>query len=110
VVQFSYLTGTKKEREFSGSYVDMSNESYKGIGVYANWFARRGSEVGEFIYFEALDLVFTAGYHGMEHFVGTVDDSSLVCEPNATLAVKSSAFNQLLSNWEELISDIHEFT
>ena len=106
VVQFSYLTGTKKEREFSGSYVDMSNESYKGIGVYANWFARRGSEVGEIIYFDALDLVFKAGYHGMEHFVATVNDSYLVCEPSATLA----AFNKLLPNWEELISDVHEFT
>ena len=36
VIQFSYLKGNKKQREFSGTFVDMSNNSYKNIGVYAN--------------------------------------------------------------------------
>lgn len=108
VIQFSYLSGSKKEREFSGTYVDMKNESYKNIGVYANWFARRIIEEGDFVHFEALDLVFTTGYHSMEHFVGIVDDLSIACNPSATLAIKCSALDELLPDWNELLSIIDE--
>ena len=38
IIQFSYLTGAKKERQYSSNFVDLSKESYKSIGVYANWF------------------------------------------------------------------------
>ena len=36
VIQFSYLEGSKKQREYSGTFVDMSIDSYKNIGVFAN--------------------------------------------------------------------------
>ena len=93
-----------------GSYIDMTNDSYKGIGAYANWFARSDTEGGEVVFFEALDLVFTAGYHCMEHFIATVDDSSLLCEPSATLTIKSSALDILLLNWDKLVSFVNEFS
>ena len=38
LIQFSYLTGNKRERQYNSMYVDMTKESYKGIGVLANWF------------------------------------------------------------------------
>ena len=40
VIQFSYLDGGKRERQYSSSYVDMSLESHKNIGVFANWFKK----------------------------------------------------------------------
>ena len=40
VVKFSYLVGTKKQREYSSSYVDMTKDSYKNIGVFSNYIAR----------------------------------------------------------------------
>ena len=109
VIQFSYLEGNKKEREFSGCFVDMSIESFKGIGVYANWFARKKDSVSNNVDFEALDLVFKAGYLSMEHYVARLEDSCLLCEPGATLSVKSSAFDSLLNDWNSLISYAHEF-
>ena len=38
VIQFSYLERNKRQREYSGTFVDTSKESYKLIGVFANWF------------------------------------------------------------------------
>ena len=38
VIQFSYLLETKRERQYSGNYVDLSKDSYKTIGVFANWY------------------------------------------------------------------------
>ena len=44
VIQFSYLEGSKKQREYSGTFVDMSIDSYKNIGVFTNWFARQRND------------------------------------------------------------------
>ena len=38
IIQFSYLEGSKKERQYSSTYVDMSLESFHNIGVFANWY------------------------------------------------------------------------
>ena len=38
VIQFSYLLGNKRERQYSANYVDLSKDSYKTIGVFANWY------------------------------------------------------------------------
>ena len=38
VVQFSYLLGTKKQRQFSNESVDLEKDSARNIGIYANWF------------------------------------------------------------------------
>ena len=38
VVQFSYLLGTKRQRQFSNGSVDLEKDSASNIGVYANWF------------------------------------------------------------------------
>ena len=38
VVQFSYMEGSKRAREFSSLYVDTSIDSCHLIGVFANWF------------------------------------------------------------------------
>ena len=37
VIQFSYLLGNKRERQYSANYVNLSKDSYKTISVFANW-------------------------------------------------------------------------
>lgn len=70
VMQFSYLTGNKRQCEYSSTYVDMSIPSYLNIGVYCNYFARSNDvHSSERIRFTPLHLVFTAGYLPMEHFI-----------------------------------------
>ena len=37
IVQFSYLTGTKRQQEYSRMYVHFKKDQ-SGIGTFANWF------------------------------------------------------------------------
>ena len=39
IVQFSYLQGKKRQRQFSGQTVELQKESCKNIGVFANWYS-----------------------------------------------------------------------
>ena len=41
VVQFSYIEGNNRQHEYSSMYVDLTKDSYKSIGAFANWFARQ---------------------------------------------------------------------
>ena len=38
IVQFSYLKGNKRARQYSSDYVDMTKASYKTVGAFSNWF------------------------------------------------------------------------
>ena len=38
VIQISYLDGSKRDRQYSSPYVDMTKDSHKSIGVFANWY------------------------------------------------------------------------
>ena len=81
LVQFSYLTGNKRERKYNSMYVGMTKESYKGIGVLANWFEGTGktsTENAEIINIKPLYFAFAPGYVSMESYVATIDDSSLI--------------------------------
>ena len=67
VIQFSYLEGNKRQREYSGTFVDTSKESYKLIGVFANWFViMDDTDDPSILAFTPLDDIFTAGYLSME--------------------------------------------
>ena len=35
VVQFSYLSGSKRDRQYTSTYVDMTKENFKTIGAFA---------------------------------------------------------------------------
>ena len=112
VIQFSYLERSKKQREYSGTFVDMSIDSYKNIGVFANWFARQRNEQPDsnnLILFEPLDFVFTAGYLSMDNYIATIKDSSLVDEPIATIAIPSASLNSVFPQWECLLTLSCEF-
>ena len=71
IVQFSHIEGTKKQRQYTSSYVDMEKESFRTIGGFANWFARLESTSADetVVHFTPLDNVFTAGYISMDHYL-----------------------------------------
>ena len=66
-----------RERQYSSNFVDLSKESYKSIGVYANWFqgtrTLNNQDANE-VSFKPVDLVFTPGYLPMSHYVASIDD------------------------------------
>ena len=78
VIQFSYLEGTRSSHRYSSTYVDTSKDSYKTIGVYANYYALFDPEINDIIPFESLDSFFTTGYAPMENFVCLVNSSSVI--------------------------------
>ena len=73
IVQFSYLMGNKRERQYSSNYIDMSKDSFKSIGTFANWFMAR-SGANDFVTFQMLDSIFTIGYIPMEKFICKIDE------------------------------------
>ena len=84
VVQFSYLEGTKKQRQYSSSYVDLTLESKNTIGVFANWF--QAKEETSKIHFYPVDA-FTVGYLSMENYISTIDESFLNDDENSSFCI-----------------------
>ena len=94
VVQFSYLEGSKRAREYSSLYVDTSIDSCNSIGVSANWFqgAKETSE-NEFVSFIPLDGMFTIGYLSMKYYVATIDENVLCETENAAFSIPASVLS-----------------
>lgn len=97
VIQFSYLEGTKKQREYSSTYVDVTCESFNSIGVFCNWFQPVKALDG--LVFFPLD-VFTTGYHPMEYYVSTVDMSSLQSHDEGSFSIKIQTLQKMFPDWE----------
>ena len=110
VVQFSYMAGNKRAREYSSTYVDTSSyvENYKDgdndIGAFANWFARRDVAPTDLVFIEPLELVFQAGYLSMSNYVATIDESSIIFQPDGTIAIAAASLSAIVPEWKDMIS------
>ena len=106
---------TKRERGFRGSYVDMEKETYKLIGVLANWYARfdipDNEEMQDMVSFTPLNNVFKTGYLSMDHYVCKIKDSDLIHNPNeeVSFSISVNVIRLLLPNWEEELTMNTEF-
>ena len=108
MIQFSYLEGNKRQREYSGTFVDTSKESYKLIGVFANWFVIMDG-TDDILAFTPLDDIFTAGYLSMENYMLTIPDANLIDVEGASFAISANMIAEILPNWNELITVQSEF-
>ena len=111
VIQFSYLTGNKRQCEYSSSYVDMSIPSYANIGVYCNYFARCSDSIVQgAIRFKPLNQVFTAGYLPMDHYVAKVNEDNVVGsdDPEVPFEIDSACLDSLVESVDSL-SVVSEF-
>lgn len=105
VIQFSYMQGNKKERQYSSDYVDLTKDSHQNIGVFANWF--NGTNVNvpdieekDIVNFIPLNLVFTPGYLSLQNYVATIDDSSLVFHADYSFSIPVSVLELVLPQWK----------
>ena len=101
VTQFSYLHGSKRGRQYSSNYVDMSQNSYKEIGLFANWYIGLYSNsfhTLQILPFKPLKDVFTIGYVSMEQYVSTIDEDSLVYVNNFSFGLQYSEMTKILPN------------
>lgn len=100
VIQFSYLEGTKKQRQYSSCYVDVTLESVNSIGVFANWFQARKKSAN--VVFVPLDI-FTIGYHPMQNYVSTIDESLLDDVEDGAFSMTTKVLEQIFPLWENVL-------
>ena len=100
VIQFSYLEGTKKQREYSSTYVDVTLDSVVSIGVFANWFQPK--KILDRVVFFPLDT-FTIGYHPMEYYVSTIDESSLQNDEEGSFSINKQTIEKIFPDWENVL-------
>ena len=85
------------------TYTD-SREEKNDIGAFANWFGRKDSCSTDLVLIEPLELVFHAGYLSMNNYMGTIDESSIICQPDGTVAIKAISLGAIVPKWKEMIS------
>ena len=80
IIQFSYLRGNKREREYSSNYCDMTIESRNDIGTFANWFIAvyPTDTSAKEVLFRPVDMLFTSGYVTMSNYLANIEDSMLI--------------------------------
>ena len=110
MIQFTDLSGTKRQQEYSGMYVDLSEPSYTSIGAFGNWYAREDSN-------ESLDLIefvpirhsFQIGYVSMENYVCTVPNVNFVTTDSGSFALPSNMEIPNLQNWQDMLTKRSDF-
>ena len=109
VVLFSYLTGSKKQRQYSSDYVDLTKDSCKNIGVLASWFQGirvvSGSNASwGLVTFKPIENIFTPGYLPIKHYVGSIDESSLPENLEFSLSIPVQVIQKVLPNWHSKLT------
>ena len=72
IVQFSYLQGKKRQRQFSGQTVELQKESCKNIGVFANWYSAVHPGMRDKVEFKRIESQFTCGYITVKNHICTI--------------------------------------
>ena len=107
VIQFSYLDGGKRERQYSSSYVDMSLESHKNIGVFANWF-KAFNISRETVSFKPHDA-FTIGYLSMDRYVCTIVEIESGNLEDESFSIAVPVLSDVLPSWKTILSSDADF-
>lgn len=107
IIQFSYMEGNKKERQYSSNYVDLSKKSYKNVGVLANWY--QGTRISEersksIVDFKPLGQLFTPGYLSLAYYCATIDDSALTESHNHSFGLSVSVIEKVLPQWRRKLT------
>jgi len=93
VVQFSYLTGNKRQRQFSNNFINLSKDSVKNITVLANWFSAVSQsddeflEENDFIFFKSIEVEFTCGYIAADCYIATIDKTVVIDASNFSFSI-----------------------
>ena len=98
-IQFSYLEGTKKQRQYSSTYVDVTCESFNSIGAFCDWF--QPQKTADRIVFFPLDI-FTIGYHPMEYYVSTISELSVQSDDEGSFSIEKKVFDTMIPDWENI--------
>ena len=109
MVQFSYLEGTKKSREYSSLFVDTTKESINSIGVLANYYIGVSKlSTDSIVSFKPLVGPYSIGYLPMSYYRYTIDANSLSECDGCSFSVRMSDIVAADSKWEENDCDFED--
>ena len=109
LVQFSYLYGTKKQREYLSNYCDLTKESCNDIGAFVNWFLPTDSVESDGsncnVIFKPAGHLFTTGYLGTSNYYKKIKYSYLIESDDSSNAflIPKRVLNELLPNWQRFL-------
>ena len=103
IVQFSYLDGKKRDRQYSSNFVDVSKDSYKSIGVFADWYVISGEEKDGTIFLEETDI-FTTGYLSMEQYYCKFESGLFTLNDCSRLSITSSQMSHAMPQWRKCLT------
>ena len=102
VVQFSYLSGSKRDRQYTSTYVVMTKESCNTIGAFANWYIgvySDSSHVIQVLPFIPFENFFSTGYLPMDQYVNTISDECLVSVIDVSFGIPYVEITKIIPNW-----------
>ena len=110
VIQFSYLQGSKKAREYSSSFVDTSKESLHSIGVLANYYCGVSAASNDsHVSFKPLIGHYSTGYLSMSNYKYTIDDTSVSQCEGCSFSLSVNHLSAVDPNWNDFLSFEHDF-
>ena len=105
-----YLTGNKRQRQFSNNFVDLSKDSVKNIVGFANWFSvvsqsdNERFEETDFISFKSTEVEVTYGYIAADCYIATINETVVLDAPNFSFLILCSTLKKCLPNWRDKFS------
>ena len=99
VIQFSYLNGNKRQRQYSSNFVDLTKESIENIGALCNWYTFVSFDRVR-VFFEPLRM-YTAGYIPFENYHCTVSDTALSADDNFSFTILIKDMENVASDWDK---------
>ena len=101
IIQFSYMSGTKKNREFSSDYVDLDDKKYLScIGSFCNWYLAT-EEVGLDIGF-LITHDYTQGYLSLDNYVMKIRNDRLTYSENYAFKIDKNYLENYIGNIKKL--------
>ena len=94
--------GSKRDRQYTSTYVDMTKESFKTIGVFANWYIgvySDSSHVDQVLPFMPFENLFSIGYLPMDQYVNTISDECLVSVIDFSFGIPYVEITKIIPNW-----------
>ena len=109
-MQFSYLEGSKRDREYSSSYVDTSKNKFQSIGVLTNLFqAVKQSIDMAFVSFVPLNDAFKIGYLPITCYISTIHEITLCHSDDSAFGIPANVLSAIESQWKRILSFDTEF-
>ena len=101
VLQFSYMRGSKKEREFSADYVDFDVDSdMSHIGAFCNWYVgkEKGSELGFLLSYN-----YAQGYLSLDNYVMKITENQVVMSEEYAFIIRKDYFDTCIKDYNKVL-------